>query len=174
MTLMVCLGGGRAQTLAPHFHYLWRVPASRALAGGEPGFGATVMPSHSQASSPKGKRKWGHCGLSGPGVFPSEVHTLSVFQRSVQALASNMGPGSELRAVALPLRFPVHLRLGSSEASLGASAASGCIGRAAEAQVHPQHGPLLENRKICGICDPGTETLWHISLLLPCLWAFCH
>lgn len=171
---MVCLGGlGRTQTLAPHFHYLRREPAIGALAGGEPGFGATVMPSHSQAPSPKGKRKRGHCGAQWARRFPIRNAHPECLQ--VPALASNTGPGSELRAaVALPLGLQFSPpRPGEPRGLAGVLLLpESATGRAAEAQVHPQHRPRVENPEICGICDPGRETLSHTSLLLPCLWAF--
>lgn len=166
--MKVCLrASADPQTPAVHFHCLRRVPALGALAGGEPGFGATVMPSYSQAHRPQGKRKLGPCGAQ---------WAPSVFQRSLRSSPTwALGVSSGRR---WPYRWgcrAVHLGLGNPEAAPGASAARGCHGRAGCCSSGaPAASDPRGKREILGICDPGRETLWHTSLLLPCLWAFCY
>lgn len=164
---MACLGGrGTAQTLAPHFQSLQREPAIGALASGEPGFGATVMPSHSQAPRPKGRRKRDTAELRRFPIRNGHPECLPEVP-AVPVPASNVGPGSELRlAMAWPLGLQFCPPRPGEPRGLagGAPAARECKGRAAaEAQVHPGLRLRMENRGICGICDPGRETQSHTS-----------
>lgn len=114
---MACLGGrGTAQTLAPHFQSLQREPAIGALAGGEPGFGATVMPSHSQAPRPKGRRKRDTAELRRFPIRNGHPECLPAVP-AVPVPASNMGPGSELRVAMVQFCPP---RPGESRGLAGA------------------------------------------------------
>lgn len=93
VTWMACLGGrGTAQTLAPHFQSPRREPAIGALAGGEPGFGATVLPSHPQAPRPKGRRKRDTEELRRSPIRNGHPECLPAVP-AVPAPASNVRPG---------------------------------------------------------------------------------